>query len=263
MKTCKKCLSSKDESEFTFDKNKKDELSIYCKDCQKLIREKYKGKYKDKRKQYYQENKEKIKQYYNDNIDKIKEYYQENVEKKKEYRKEYWEENKETLKDKYKGKYKYPFKPRNLTEEQKLKKKSYGKEYKQIHKDRYRINHRIYKKLKKETDPVFRLKERCRGIISNSIRRNGYTKKSRTHQILGCSYEDFKTHIESQFQDWMNWDNYGLYNGQLNYGWDIDHIVPCASAITEEELLKLNHYTNLKPLCSKVNRDIKRDRLDF
>jgi hypothetical protein len=55
----------------------------------------------------------------------------------------------------------------------------------------------------------------------------------------------------------MIWDNYGLYNG-TEYGWDIDHIIPSSSAITEEELLKLNHFSNLQPLCSYFNRDIKR-----
>jgi hypothetical protein len=73
MKICKKCLKSKDESEFGVDKSKKDGLSIYCKDCLKITREKYKGKYdhkeyyekyKDKRKNYYQKNKERIKEYY-------------------------------------------------------------------------------------------------------------------------------------------------------------------------------------------------------
>ena len=49
----------------------------------------------------------------------------------------------------------------------------------------------------------------------------------------------------------------------MRYGWDIDHKIPLASAETEEELLKLNHYTNLQPLCSRINRDIKRDRLDY
>lgn len=57
----------------------------------------------------------------------------------------------------------------------------------------------------------------------------------------------------------MTWDNYGLYNGEPNYGWDIDHIIPTTTAFSEEELLKLNHYTNLQPLCSYINRVIKRD----
>lgn len=261
MKICKKCLNPKDESEFGVDKSKKDGLSIYCKDCQKLNSKKYKGKYdhkeyyekyKDKRKEYYQENKESRKEY-------GKQYYSDNIKKIKEYR----EENKDKRKEKYKGKYKYPSKPRNLTDEQKLKKKLYDKEYKQIHKDRYNQKRRVYKKLKKQNDPLYKLKEACRTTIYMSIKRNGYKKESKSHEILGCSYEDFKNHIESQFENWMNWNNYGLCNNEFNYGWDIDHIVPCASAKTEEELLKLNHYTNLRPLCSHINRNIKRDRLDF
>jgi hypothetical protein len=43
-------------------------------------------------------------------------------------------------------------------------------------------------------------------------------------------------------------------------GWDIDHIVPLCTAKSPEEVLSLNHYTNLRPLCSHVNRNIKRDK---
>ena len=57
----------------------------------------------------------------------------------------------------------------------------------------------------------------------------------------------------------MSWENHGLYDGNYNYGWDIDHIIPLASAITEDETIKLCHYTNLQPLCSRINRNEKRD----
>jgi len=57
----------------------------------------------------------------------------------------------------------------------------------------------------------------------------------------------------------MNWDNYGLYNGTENYGWDIDHITPLKTTKVEDEVIKLNHYSNLQPLCSYHNRNIKRD----
>lgn len=55
----------------------------------------------------------------------------------------------------------------------------------------------------------------------------------------------------------MTWENKGLYSGELNYGWDIDHIIPLSTAKTEEDVIKLNHYTNLKPLYSKINTDFK------
>jgi hypothetical protein len=57
----------------------------------------------------------------------------------------------------------------------------------------------------------------------------------------------------------MSWENYGLYNGELNYGWDIDHIIPLSSTISEDEIIKLNHYTNLQPLDSYINRYVKRN----
>ncbi len=57
----------------------------------------------------------------------------------------------------------------------------------------------------------------------------------------------------------MSWENYGKYNGDFDHGWDIDHIIPISSTKTEINLLELNNYKNLQPLCSKVNRDIKRN----
>ncbi len=60
----------------------------------------------------------------------------------------------------------------------------------------------------------------------------------------------------------MTWVNYGRYNGELDFGWDIDHIIPISSATTEEEVLKLNHYKNLQPMCSKMNRDIKKNKYE-
>ena len=61
----------------------------------------------------------------------------------------------------------------------------------------------------------------------------------------------------------MSWNNKGLYNGEFNFGWDIDHIIPLSSGKTEEDIIKLNHYTNLQPLCSRINRDIKKDIVDY
>ena len=108
---------------------------------------------------------------------------------------------------------------------------------------------------------MYRLKNNLRTNIWSSIKRCGYKKYSKTYEILCCSFEEFKLHLESKFEDWMNLENYGKYNGELNYGWDIDHIIPVSSANSEEEIIKLNHYTNLQPLCSKINRDIKKDKL--
>ena len=211
MKLCKKCLASKDISQFGIDKSKKDKLTIYCKDCLKQIREENKGKYSFDKEYYKNVNQERK--------DYLKSYYQENKEKIKLNKKEYQENNKEKLKE-------------------------------------YR---REYKKTKKQNDKLFKLKLDVSKLILQTLKNNGYSKNTKTYDILGCSFEDFKLHLESQFESWMNWDNKGKYNGELNYGWDIDHVIPVSSAKTQEEIIKLNHYTNLQPLCSYTNRVIKRD----
>jgi hypothetical protein len=105
---------------------------------------------------------------------------------------------------------------------------------------------------------------RLRHIFSTKLRKkfnNLYYKKStKTEQILGCTFEEFKIYLESKFESWMTWENRGLYNGKPNYGWDIDHIIPISSAVTEEDVIRLSHYSNFQPLCSKFNRNIKRNK---
>jgi len=62
----------------------------------------------------------------------------------------------------------------------------------------------------------------------------------------------------------MTWENKGLYNGNFEYGWDIDHIEPLFPdniERTKEDIIRLNHYTNFQPLCSKINRDIKKNKI--
>jgi hypothetical protein len=135
----------------------------------------------------------------------------------------------------------------------------YKKKYKKDNKDIINEWHRR----RWDEDSLYRLTFSIRNSIRESIVNNGYSKKLKTYDILGCSFEEFLLHIESKFEDWMTWSNKGLYNGDFNYGWDIDHIIPISSAKTEDDIIKLNHYTNLQPLCSKINRDIKKNKIDY
>ena len=100
--------------------------------------------------------------------------------------------------------------------------------------------------------------EKYRNILYKAIKYKT-SKTGSSESILGCSFEELKQHLESQWQDWMSWDNYGLYNGEENYGWDIDHITPLALCESEADILKLNHFSNLQPLCSYINRYVKKD----
>jgi len=210
----------------------------------KKYREKNKEKIAKSNKKYYETNKEKIlnsdKKYYEANKEKVKEitkkYREENTEKVKEITKKYYEANKEKI-------------------------TKYNKKYRKENKEKINISYNN----KIKNDNLFRLKENTSSLIFQSLKLKGYQKKSRTHEILGCSYEDFKIHLEKQFESWMNWENKGNpKDGKFepNKTWDIDHIIPLASAKTEEEVMILNHYTNLRPLCSYYNRVVKKHYLE-
>jgi hypothetical protein len=140
-----------------------------------------------------------------------------------------------------------------------------NKQYRENNKDVRKLSREKYKtkrnenhKSKIKTDPLYRLKCNIRGLIKKNFL--NIKKSKKTEEILGCSFEQFKEHLESKFESWMNWDNRGLYNGTEGYGWDIDHIIPSSSAITEDDVIRLNHFSNLQPLCSHINRNIKKDR---
>jgi len=160
---------------------------------------------------------------------------------RKEYRKE---------KSKSTNEYNKKYYIKNL--DYQLKRK---KTYRENNKELLKAKHHNYKKSRFNNDPLFKFITKIRNIIYNSLRTNNNNNtNTKMYTILGCTPNQFKLHLESQFQPWMDWSNRGKYNGQPNYGWDIDHIISMSSAKTEEDVIKLNHYTNLRPRCSYLNR---------
>ena len=126
--------------------------------------------------------------------EKRKEYSNKNRDKIAKYQKEYREKNKERIKE---------------------KRKEYFKEYRRINKEkikeRRKLNSRRYNKvgrestlLRREKDPLLDLRYKISKLICISLKNNGYTKRSKTYQILGCSYEKFKTYIQSKFSENMS-----------------------------------------------------------
>lgn len=263
MKKCSKCNIERELNCFTKNKYSKDGLRSDCKDCRRetrrVYRENNKEKIKEQQKKFLDTNKDYFKKYAQDNKESIKEYKNkyrlENDDKIKEYRKEHRDKNKEKF-NQYQREYRENNKDKYKLYYEKSKEKSNRNRYSKERNDYFKL----YSKSRKNEDELFKLSCNLRTLISNSIRKN-YRKKSKTEDILGCSFEEFKLYLESKFEPWMNWDNYGIYDGELNSGWDIDHIVPLSSAQTEKEIVELNHHTNLQPLCSKTNRDIKKDNL--
>lgn len=111
---------------------------------------------------------------------------------------------------------------------------------------------RIYERNKRKNDPVYRLKKSCRTRVNQALK-GGFYKFDKTFTLIGCSPEFLKSHLESQFQAGMSWENYGK--------WHVDHVKPCASfnLSAQEEQLKCFHYSNLQPLWAEDNIK-KRDK---
>jgi hypothetical protein len=104
---------------------------------------------------------------------------------------------------------------------------------------------RNYNKKRRDSDPLFKLTSNIRSRLRDYLKNKGIrkNKNSSMFDIVGCSPQELRNHLESLWVEGMSWDNYGFS------GWHVDHKTPLSSALDDiDEILKLNHYTNLQPL---------------
>ena len=95
----------------------------------------------------------------------------------------------------------------------------------------------------------YKMRHILRSRLRNALLNQRTTKFAPTLDLLGCTVEELKAHIEAQFEPWMTWDNWA------HDTWHIDHIKPCASYdLTDpEQQRECFHYTNLRPLEATEN----------
>lgn len=137
------------------------------------------------------------------------------------------------------------------------KRQEYIAKYNAENKDKQRDYKRAYVFNRRNSDGLFRFKTTLRCNICGAFKNTNNRKTSKTTEILGCSMSEFKNYIESKFEHWMNWENFGKKKDINGRCWELDHIIPLCSAKTKEDIIMLNHYTNFQPLCYKINRGIK------
>ncbi len=114
---------------------------------------------------------------------------------------------------------------------------------------RYLKTMRDQRRQRYQIDDIFRIYCNARSKITTALIRGRNQKRGTTQELLGCTILELKSHLESQFVDGMSWDNKSL--------WHIDHARSCASfdLSNPDEVKKCFHYTNLKPMWSKDNRE--------
>lgn len=193
----------------------------------------YQKKYREENKERIAANqKERCKAYYLANIDRIRERnranYLKNKVKRAAQNKANYEANKEhRLRAQKEARMK-------MTQEDK---------------DERNRKNRAWCKKRRESDPSWRLVCNLRSRVSAALKDAKTIKVENSMSLFGCSVDELKIHLESQFTEGMSWDNYGYY------GWHVDHIKPCAlfNLTLDSEQRKCFHYTNLQPLWAKDN----------
>jgi len=108
---------------------------------------------------------------------------------------------------------------------------------------RAKMSRDIYYKKNKD-NPLFKMKELVRNRLAAAFRNKGYEKESHSEELLGCTWEEFKIHIESHEEwnsDFFTWENHGEI-------WSIDHGTPLDWGETVKEIAALAHHTNCKPM---------------
>lgn len=192
MKKCSniKCISKGEILPLdSFNKNKssKDGYHYRCKNCAK---QSVKTSYLKNKEYYVKDSVERQKNWKNKNpleYKKLRNKWNEEY-KNKEYWKEYYQNNKEKFKE-------------------------YNKKEEVVNKRNERWRKRY------QTDIIFKLKEIMRANFHSFFKDKGKTKNHSFSKIINYSYDDLKTHLQNNFREGMNWDNFGEL-------WEIHHIKP-------------------------------------
>lgn len=225
-KTCKDCLQIKPIEDFSI-RNKKTGLRRNeCKECcSKYLKE------------YNTKNQERIKSLH-------KTYYEEHhaeiLANSREYSKAYYKINKSIIK----------------TKREIFKEENYEKLLEDQRK-RYKI--------RVDNDPEFKLKIYFSSYIRQSLKANNSSKFGQSF-ITYFNYDclELKKHLERQFESWMTWENWGIYDPKTwndhdssTWTWQIDHIIPQSdlpySSMEDDNFKKCWALNNLRPLSAKQN----------
>lgn len=170
------------------------------------------------------------------------------------------------------------------------KRKEYFKKYRQKHRDKYlvygkkyrennkseiklynertkvkrNVQRRGWQKQAEQSNPNFLLRRNVSRTINNILKSRGTGKNSSIIKYLPYTIEQLKHHLESLFEPWMNWNNYGVYNLKVwndldptTWTWQIDHIIPKSefdyTSMEGESFIQCWSLGNLRPLNSKQN----------
>ena len=224
-----------------------------CKEChcEKLVEDFYKRKdyngYRHKCKLCITKNSN---IYYKENIHKVKErhsiYSKIHKKENNEYAKLYRLEHKKEIAEKNKA-----YRLKHKTELSKKRKQYCQDNRDKIKKYRLKNKDRLNKHYndRRSVDINFKLRCNLSRRFRKAVKQQKTIKSKGSLELLGCSLDDFRKHLESQFKEGMSWENH-TYKG-----WHMDHIKPCAlfDLTDPKQKAECFHYSNYQPLWWQEN----------
>jgi hypothetical protein len=125
----------------------------------------------------------------------------------------------------------------------------YHKEWREKNIDKHRENKRNYERTRKANDPLYKLVANFRTAIYTVLKENNMDKYGHYFEILQYSPEQLSDHLENQFTEGMEWENYGE--------WHVDHKTPITAfnfqEIGDNEFMKCWSLDNLQPMWGDEN----------
>ena len=257
-KICSKCSISKSLDSFRL--NKKGIYSSSCRSCLNKHRIKLSKLQYHRDPEYRKKEIKRSIEYHKTVPDKVKKWSsnwsKNNRDKINEFGRDYYHKRIEYFKDKNK-KYHRKRWDSDLEHREKVNNSS-KKRFQRLYHNDEEFKQKVidkqvnYHRDRCKTDELYKFKTDIRKVVYSAFKRKGHDKNFKSRQILGEEWGVIKDYIESQFSEGMTWDNYGE--------WVFDHKIPISICQTDEEVIRLNHYTNFQPLWHKDNL-IKRDKI--
>lgn len=127
--------------------------------------------------------------------------------------------------------------------------KIYSQQWNKDNREHVNKYKRDYERKRRAEDPKYRLGIRTRTAVWQLLKERNINKTNKTFTLLGYTIEELMNHLEQQFAEGMNWDNYGE--------WHVDHKKPMAlfdfTSTDDEEFKECWSLNNLQPLWEKDN----------
>jgi hypothetical protein len=133
------------------------------------------------------------------------------------------------------------------SDEYKQKQADYHRDWRERNKEARAAYQMEWSRHKRDSDLNHRLKGCLRHRVHQAIK-HGY-KSAPTLELIGCTIDEVRAHLEAQFLPGMTWDNW------TSNGWHIDHIQPCATFDLTDQAQQREcfHWSNLQPLWASDN----------